>query len=1113
MSDLYPFDPDVRAHVARLLYDLLPALYRVRDEEGQELWRFLPVLAAPLAELRQNIEELHGDLFIDTCNDWIIPYLAEMVGTTLIFPDALSNRRDVRGAVTWRRRKGTRDALEEMGSDLSGQVVVTREGWTRLLVAQDLNMLRPERTITDVRPATLAESASGPLDAAYHALDPRGISARSGRYHPRHIVHWTHPTQLFPVREGTPADRTRYKVDGKPLVDLRYAVDPLGLQSALRVRRTHPGDPIPTDRIPPMHFAASPGAYFDQEGRSSGRFCVRLSGLPAAVAAPVHDLRQARKAAAHASLLAARVDVTLLEEPLDRLSSAVRLEIFAVPLAGALPDVAGARWRGGALVPVQAPSEPVDEALDLAPLESPVAMIRLRAAAAGVSAYFPGATIELSSRAVDARHASDDATLAADGFLRGALLVEVPAAWVSHEQGRWFYLAADGSVYEAQSPQALAPDIEVHREGATISFQGEARATGPGPAWPPLGRTAAQERMRRVPSAPGRGPVLLRAAPVRKKSGQALEVLGTSPRMALTFAARVGTGGPGQYEPFLRLFWTGDDPLASDAFEVLDANGAPIDDSAGPDTPEPRGQRFRAIAELREDHPSDIELVVRFEAEEADLVLPPCEVAYTSDDGQALLIHLPELATSASTASDWAESPPPYGVRSLPIAVGEDGATYVVGGIAVARHALGPVAPLQAPTLRRRRVRQRNLCGWSKEEPASTPPKLLAATPRGFLDVDPEHGLFALAKDEPPRRYPALSGSTSRPSPVTVDYLEGYSDHIGARPGARAPILDERQPRPTRIVSASGKLHPGAPPDWHTLPRYTCLLDALAAISAGAARVEVIQIEDSATYGGLANLEWPIPPAAHADDFELVVQAAESQRPVLRLDEGWSTSTSMRYASITLRGLLLDAPSDLPAANHVSVQFCTTGALTFRAPPDKDALIEVERCITGQLSLNGPGTLRVRDSVIDDLTQAIEAPAGTCELERVTALSGVYGPHDAGTVVLVLEATHTIFQAKVVALDRFHGCIRYSRAPGDSVLPRKHRVVDAPPRFVARGRHDPAHARLAQDCAPEIVRGAEDGSEMGAFHGVRLAQRQEALARRLVDFTPAGLTTGIVRID
>src|SRR5688572_28423389 len=104
--DRWPFDRDVLDRVATLLYDHLPALYQIRDDRG-DLRDLLAILAGPLAEVRQNIEELHSDLFIDSANDWIVPYLGEMVGTTLVFPDAASNRRDVRGTVRWRRRKGT----------------------------------------------------------------------------------------------------------------------------------------------------------------------------------------------------------------------------------------------------------------------------------------------------------------------------------------------------------------------------------------------------------------------------------------------------------------------------------------------------------------------------------------------------------------------------------------------------------------------------------------------------------------------------------------------------------------------------------------------------------------------------------------------------------------------------------------------------------------------------------------------------------------------------------------------------------------------------------------------------------------------------------------------
>ena len=130
MSD-YAYDAEVLDEVARRLYAALPAIYRLPDEPPAgrgDLAALLEVLAVPLAVLHQSIDELHADLFIDTAADQMIPYLAAMVGTSLVFPDADSNRRDVRGTVGWRRRKGTPAALQEMGDELTGQSVVVQEG-------------------------------------------------------------------------------------------------------------------------------------------------------------------------------------------------------------------------------------------------------------------------------------------------------------------------------------------------------------------------------------------------------------------------------------------------------------------------------------------------------------------------------------------------------------------------------------------------------------------------------------------------------------------------------------------------------------------------------------------------------------------------------------------------------------------------------------------------------------------------------------------------------------------------------------------------------------------------------------------------------------------------
>jgi hypothetical protein len=68
-------------------------------------------------------------------------------------------------------------------------------------------------------------------------------------------------------------------------------------------------------------------------------------------------------------------------------------------------------------------------------------------------------------------------------------------------------------------------------------------------------------------------------------------------------------------------------------------------------------------------------------------------------------------------------------------------------------------------------------------------------------------------------------------------------------------------------------------------------------------------------------------------------------------------------------------------------------------------------------------------------------------------------------------------------------------------------------RVVSRNRRDAAWWRLREDCDPAIARGAENGSELGAFSSVQLPERLVGFGRRLAEFTPAGLVTGIIRID
>lgn len=129
------------------LYGRLPEIYRVRDAEQappDQLRAFLAAVEDAYGAVHENIEALYGDFFIDTCDPWVIPYLADLVGTTHLAGDARTLRADVADTVALRRRKGTLGAIERLAANLTGWPCRAVELFQNLAWTQHLNHQRPD---------------------------------------------------------------------------------------------------------------------------------------------------------------------------------------------------------------------------------------------------------------------------------------------------------------------------------------------------------------------------------------------------------------------------------------------------------------------------------------------------------------------------------------------------------------------------------------------------------------------------------------------------------------------------------------------------------------------------------------------------------------------------------------------------------------------------------------------------------------------------------------------------------------------------------------------------------------------------------------------------------
>ncbi len=93
------------------LFDLLPPLYRIKDETG-DLAAFLKVPAASLDDLKELIERFPDIFDVDRCDPRYLPYLAHIVGRPYdgtLLPD--TQRNIIREAVPVYQRKATIPAI------------------------------------------------------------------------------------------------------------------------------------------------------------------------------------------------------------------------------------------------------------------------------------------------------------------------------------------------------------------------------------------------------------------------------------------------------------------------------------------------------------------------------------------------------------------------------------------------------------------------------------------------------------------------------------------------------------------------------------------------------------------------------------------------------------------------------------------------------------------------------------------------------------------------------------------------------------------------------------------------------------------------------------------
>jgi len=262
------------------LYGRLPEIYKIKDQALPDLYRqssesipadqlrrYLAAVEEMFSAIHENIESLYNDLFIEHCDGWVIPYIADLLGTSHLSGEEWTLRADVADTIALRRRKGTLGAIELLTYILTRWGVHSVELLENLVWNQHLNHQRPDEggtppySLPTVRPETpirggtitlrdpsLLAQLGTPFDPFAHVADVKPSDVGQVRYNLPNLAIYLWRLKDYRLNVTKPHARKVTPALGAARV-VRLNVDPVPVNELSRPYvKTAPNDNRPEGR-------------------------------------------------------------------------------------------------------------------------------------------------------------------------------------------------------------------------------------------------------------------------------------------------------------------------------------------------------------------------------------------------------------------------------------------------------------------------------------------------------------------------------------------------------------------------------------------------------------------------------------------------------------------------------------------------------------------------------------------------------------------------------------------------------------------------------------------------------------------------------------------------